>query len=59
MSIMVISLNSFMYDDSYVICTQIMFKQCRHVCIWERNDFRLKVQADVNSKKQCSMCVHG
>ena len=31
----------------------------QHVCTWVMSDFRLKVQVEVNPKKQCSMCVHG
>ena len=29
-------------------------------CVYMGDErFRLKVQVDINSKKQCSMCVHG
>ena len=32
-------------------------KQCQHVCTWVRNDIRLKVQADINSKTKLA-CVY-
>ena len=37
----------------------LTLKIMQHVCTLVMNDFRLNVQVDVNSKKQCSMCVHG
>ena len=37
----------------------LTLEQRWHVCTWVRSDFSVKVQADANSKKYYSMCVHG